>query len=231
MISTIALRAEIEKYRDSDDAIKVLMDPKVSDESVQAMRRLLQLFDACIEEVVYSEISDDSKSRHCRRLDRFFAQLLHFLRTPHHARKDFDFDRLLEYLELLADNVSRASEAAVQDRAPLNSIGIRDLTTGLIDEVAKSDLAELSKRAITLKLQGIRKMCELPAIFTEREVRMHVKMVMADVFSEWDYFRKQDEAVAVKLKEWASNVLQGSRRLLGLTADAATVAGLISPPK
>lgn len=132
---------------------------------------------------------------------------------------------------LMAETIAELLEnggVSAPDQAP-REIMIAQ-TERLIADVKDWDLDEYAKKILLMKLNSLEKVIQASDIYSERELRLRVKSIIADFavqFSDWD---KKHQTKLERLKQWARTGFFAGTTVLGLTSDVATVTALLSPP-
>ena len=197
---------------------------------LDTLTKLTSALQAATAEVQYSSIPEERKNQCIEKLCDYVREIIRGNMYSNHRIDRERYSDIQEYVAVIADN-PRLSANTVSDTQI--SAKREDIITGvgeLIKTLNDAAFDDLTKKALYLQLNGIRRICELQTIFSDEDVRVQVKLVMADVFAQWDEVVKQDEAFANKLKAWGARVLSGGSKFLGLTADISEVSGYLPPP-
>lgn len=104
-------------------------------------------------------------------------------------------------------------------------------TEKLIADVSDWDLEDYAKKALIMKLNSLERIIQASDIYSENELRLRVKAIVADFaveFAEWD---KEHQTMLERLKQWARVGFFGTTTVLGLTSDVSAVIALLPGPK
>ena len=182
---------------------------------------IMSTLQGAIAEVQYSSLDEARKEYYGSLLMRYCLEII----QSHEALHNYT-----EHLTLIADNVRLSSRPVPETKSVATreqiTAGVQDLIVALKD----TTLDEFTKRALHIRLSGVRRICKLDELFSIEDVRIQVKLVMADIFAEWDKIVQQDAVFAKKLNKWGTQMLLGCNEFLGLTADITNVSGLLPPP-
>ena len=182
---------------------------------------IMSTLQGAIAEVQYSFLDDVRKEYYVTLLMRYCLEIIQSNEALHHYT---------EHLSLIADNVRLSSRPVPDTNAAATREEITAGVQNLIVALKDTTLDEFTKRALHIRLNGVRRICKLNELFSTEDVRVQVKLLMADVFAEWDKIVQQDAVFAKKLNKWGTRMLLGCNAFLGLTIDISKVSGLLPPP-
>lgn len=105
-------------------------------------------------------------------------------------------------------------------------------TEQLIAEVKQWGLHSYAEKTMLMQLKNIVRIIQEADSYTDAELRLRVKSIIADFAAEFTAMDKQYETNMERLVRWGRVTAFAGTALLGLTADASAVAGLLTgPPK
>lgn len=100
----------------------------------------------------------------------------------------------------------------------------------LIKEVKGWELEDYAKKTLLLQLESIQRIIQASDHYSSSDLRGRVKSVIADFAAEFAVHDKQHQRQLERIIGWAKRGFFAGTNILGLTADASSVAGLLPPP-
>lgn len=104
------------------------------------------------------------------------------------------------------------------------------LTEALVAEVKGWDMGEYAKKTLLIQLNNIIRIIQTADTYSDSELRFRVKAIIADFATEFVSMDKNYQSKLEILVRWGRATVFAGTTFLGLTSDAAAVAGLLSPP-
>lgn len=135
------------------------------------------------------------------------------------------------YADLLA---AHGDLIVSSDRVKVPNFSIRDFsvaTEELIDGLESLELDAYVKETLRIELRAVLRTVCVGRQYSSEMVRKRVKAIYADFREEFEYHDRNFEKLDEMLKRWMGKALGAGARLLGITADVTSVAGLLSPPR
>lgn len=185
---------------------------------------------SAIDEVSASRLSGNSKEKHIERLkdvSEKFVLALQSIGAPNKAfGSAFPVRSTSDYLETLADAVEGEEGAST---SPLDRQEVISSIDELVSAITGSALDRVAQKAIILQLSSIQKICIEASVFSDAELRIRIKAIMADLIVSWSSIRAQDEKAAEKVRAWVWGAAVKVRSGLGLAADVTQLTALLPP--
>ena len=174
-------------------------------------------------------VRDEKNIRYLQELSNFRAQTLErFITRDQTSTGPLFNDGAIERLGAIADSVG---ERIVEEPAPLARKDFVTATERLIKEVKEWDIDEYASRSLLLGLGLIVEMANSKSVsVSDAEIRRRIQRVTASFAVEFAAMDKEFETRWEKVKRWARLGYRGASAPLGLTSDAASVAGLLPKP-
>lgn len=137
--------------------------------------------------------------------------------------KDAVIERLLSIAEQLENaGISSHTTATRQDM-------IRE-TEALITEVKDWELEDYAKRTLMMQLNYVARVIQAADSYSEGELRLRVKAIIADFASEFATMDKKHQTQLERLAMWGRRGFFAGTVLLGLSADVTTITAALPPP-
>ena len=209
---------------------KALCEVMRDETTSTAATSLLQLMDEAIFEVENCNLGKVKKQVRFRETLTSFrgAMIESFLRREF-TKVGTIFDQSeIEKIGAIADTVS---ELILGDVEPLDRDEFSKKTLEMIAEVKAWGLEGYANRSLVLGLGLIAEISSSAATsVSDGEIRRRVTRLVAAFAVEFAHLDKDFESRWDKIRRWAKLGYQGSALPLALTADVATIAGLLPKP-
>lgn len=210
---------------------KVLSECSLGNDLGKVIITLTGIFSECREEVLKSEFRDDE---HYHTLIERLEEIQHSVLMALASRSGGSQsalvgDVIVERILSLAEQVDNAlaSEVYKPDRQEMMKE-----TEELIASVKDWDIGDYAKKALLLQLSHIQRIISASDMYSDAELRLRVKAVIADFATEFVEMDKKHQGMLEKVVRWGRCGFFAGTAFLGLTSDVSSVAGLLSaPPK
>lgn len=128
----------------------------------------------------------------------------------------------IQALNHMGDTIATARRLPT---TPIDRKGFLASTSDLIDIVNNSNLPDMERSALTLKLKSIVRIINECQGLTDADIRRRIKSIYADLAADFNRLDGEHAGLFEKFNTWANKAARGGIALLGLTAD---VVGILS---
>lgn len=133
-------------------------------------------------------------------------------------------------IERLRAIVHHLDENGNDERPKIDRATMMRETEALIADVKEWNLEDHPKRTLLMQLSAMQRIIHAADVYSDREVRKHVKEIIADFTAEFKEMDDKHRTMLERLLGWGRAGFFGGSVILGLTADASAVVALLPPP-
>ena len=98
----------------------------------------------------------------------------------------------------------------------------------VVAAVSNSKLDQFAKSAILIQLFAIQRVANDASVFTDADLKLRIKAILADLVVSWGVISGKDAEVAERLKTWVWTTGIKVRAGLGLAADIGQIVSLLA---
>jgi hypothetical protein len=217
--------------QDNESIVKVFRDYCGGEKCEGAIViKVINLFNSARDEIALTTLDNDVKEDHLEFLDSLCASFSASIISGKaaHVRDKTNAKSAKSLLKVLAD-LSQAAGGKPSfeiDRADLVSS-----TNELMQDIRESQLPSYARDAMSIKLDALIRIINSSSLYSEDEIRLRIKAIIADFLSEFESFDDDHKTTRERILAWGRKFTTGGAFALGLITDGTAVAGLLTGPK